>query len=117
MVLNRFSYISGNTLGFYGGLFGPTGDTVLGHSYHGAFHIWKNSEKLNCWLPCVTLGGHFGEVIDCAWEPQGHFLFTLSSDQTTRIHAPWKTQNKKVSGGIYFIYLPIITLTNCFSGS
>ncbi|CAH1104108.1 unnamed protein product [Psylliodes chrysocephalus] len=93
----RVGEIGGNTLGFYGGLFGPTGDTVLGHSYHGAFHIWKNSEKLNCWLPCVTLGGHFGEVIDCAWEPQGQFLFTLSSDQTTRIHAPWKSQNKKAT--------------------
>ena len=27
--------------------------------------------------------------MDLQWEPGGQFLFTVSADQTTRIHAPW----------------------------
>ncbi|CAG9826810.1 unnamed protein product [Diabrotica balteata] len=93
----RVGEIGGNTLGFYGGLFGPEGDTVLGHSYHGAFHIWKHSVKLSQWIPCATVGGHFNEVTDCAWEPHGQFLFTTSADQTTRIHAPWKRDKEEIT--------------------
>jgi elongator complex protein 2 len=41
----------------------------------------------------VTVGGHFGEVMDLQWEPGGQFLFSVSMDQTTRIHAPWVRDN------------------------
>lgn len=47
-------------------------------------------------MPCVTLGGHFSEVVSCTWEPKGEFLYSCSADQTTRIHAPWKDRNKEV---------------------
>ncbi|XP_057671007.1 elongator complex protein 2 isoform X1 [Diorhabda carinulata] len=93
----RVGEIGGNTLGFYGGLFGPKGDMILGYSYHGAFHMWKYCEKLSQWVPSVKIGGHFDEVVDCSWEPKGQFLFTTSADQTTRIHAPWKQNNKEVT--------------------
>lgn len=93
----RMGEVGGNTLGFYGGIFGPSGKTVLGHSYHGAFHIW------NClddeWTPGVTIGGHFNEVVDLAWDPEaGSFVVSVSEDQTSRIHAPWRrTHTKKVA--------------------
>lgn len=40
----RVGEVGGNTLGFYGGVCGPDGNTIMGHGYHGAFHIWKRSD-------------------------------------------------------------------------
>lgn len=89
----RVGEVGGNTLGFYGGCFAPDGRSILGHDYQGALHIWKlnNNDE---WQPQVTVGGHFGEVNDLGWEPQGEFLVSVSSDQTTRIHAPWPRDGK-----------------------
>lgn len=94
----RVGEVGGNTLGFYGGKFGPDGNKVLAHSYHGAFHIWHHDQKSQSWLPDVTVGGHFGEVVDLCWEPEGEFIVTVSTDQTTRIHAPWPKTNTKCVG-------------------
>lgn len=27
---------------------------------------------------------------DCQWEPEGRYLLSVSSDQSTRLHAPWR---------------------------
>ena len=27
---------------------------------------------------------------DCRWEPEGRYLLSVSSDQSTRLHAPWR---------------------------
>ncbi|XP_044261975.1 probable elongator complex protein 2 [Tribolium madens] len=83
----RVGEVGGNTMGFYGGVFSPDGQHILAHGYNGAFHLWENTTIE--WKPCVTIGGHFAEVTDLAWDPQGEFLMTVSADQTTRIHAPW----------------------------
>lgn len=37
----RVGEMGGNTLGFFGGLFGPEGLHILAHGYNGAFHLWK----------------------------------------------------------------------------
>jgi elongator complex protein 2 len=53
---------------------------------------------MEAWKPNVTVGGHFAEVVDMQWEPGGQFLFSVSADQTTRIHAPWvRDDNQEVS--------------------
>ncbi|PNF19329.1 putative elongator complex protein 2 [Cryptotermes secundus] len=85
----RVGEIGGNTLGFYGSKFSPDGQSIIGHGYQGSFHLWTYSDELGTWEPGVTVGGHFGEVVDIQWEPGGRFLFSVSTDQTTRIHAPW----------------------------
>lgn len=90
----RVGEVGGNTLGFYGGVFSPDGNSILGHGYNGAFHVWTNNNGE--WEPCVTVGGHFREVTDLAWEPRGEFLVTVSHDQTTRIHAPWSKSDRPV---------------------
>lgn len=91
-----FLFCLGNVLGFYGGLFSPTGDEVLGYSYHGAFHIWKYLPDFDEWVPRTTVGGHFSDVVDICWEPQGEFLFSCGADQTIRIHAPWSINDNEV---------------------
>ncbi|KAL3269365.1 hypothetical protein HHI36_008437 [Cryptolaemus montrouzieri] len=91
----RVGEVGGNTLGFFGGVFGPDGDTIIGYGYHGAFHMWKNDGV--DWNPMVTVGGHFRQVVDLAWDPKGSYLFSVSSDQTCRIHAPWPTEKSPIT--------------------
>ncbi|XP_044755225.1 probable elongator complex protein 2 [Coccinella septempunctata] len=91
----RVGEVGGNTLGFYGGMFGPDGDTMVGYGYHGAFHVWKNDDI--DWNPLVTVGGHFREVVDLAWDPKGSYIFSASADQTCRIHAPWPTEKQPIT--------------------
>lgn len=97
----RLGEVGGNTLGFYTGVFSPDGQSILAYSYHGAFHLWRRNEEVDSWEPQVTVGGHFDEVVDLSWDPNGEFLITTSSDQTTRIHAPWSKDDKTVISVIY----------------
>nr|XP_022902436.1 probable elongator complex protein 2 [Onthophagus taurus] len=93
----RLGEVGGNTLGFYGAMFSPDGKSIIAHSYHGAFHIYNYIPDLNIWDSMVTVGGHFGEVTDLGWEPKGEFLISASADQTTRVHAPWKTESNTIT--------------------
>lgn len=86
----RVGDVGGNSLGFYGARFNPKGKSIVGHGFQGSLHLWKESDDNDrLWLPQVINGGHFKEVKDTAWEPEGEFLFSVSMDQTTRIHARW----------------------------
>lgn len=83
--------LSHSALGFYGGLWGPKGDSILAHGYGGSFHLWKNigmsSEQ---WQPQLVPSGHSGAVVDLGWAKSNQFILSASHDQTTRIFAPWE---------------------------
>lgn len=83
--------LSHSALGFYGGLWGPTGDSILAHGYGGSFHLWKNmgmsSEQ---WQPQLVPSGHSAAVLDLGWAKSNQFILSASHDQTTRIFAPWE---------------------------
>lgn len=50
------------------------------------------------WKSIPTISGHYGPVQDIAWEPMGgEFLLSVSSDQTTRAHAPWILDSKNIA--------------------
>lgn len=94
----RVGDVGGNSLGFFGGKFSPDKKSIMGHGYQGSFHIWNQSdEEKNSWKPGVVCGGHFNEVRDISWEPEGQFLLSVSADQTTRIHAPWSRDDKEIT--------------------
>ncbi|KAG8335116.1 Elongator subunit elp2 [Homalodisca vitripennis] len=40
----RMGEVGGNTLGFFGASFGPSGSAILAHSYLGGFHLWYKDE-------------------------------------------------------------------------
>lgn len=84
----RVGDVGGNSLGFYGAKFNSSGNSVIGHGFQGSLHLWhQNAKDDRLWESGAISGGHFKEVKDIAWEPNGEFLFSTSVDQTTRIHA------------------------------
>lgn len=90
----RVGEVGGNTLGFYGAIFSPDGMSIMAHGYQGAFHHWSHSKDKDGWEPQVSAGGHFDAVCDIEWDKGGgQYLVSLSTDQTTRLHAPWKRSN------------------------
>ncbi|XP_074658780.1 elongator complex protein 2-like [Tubulanus polymorphus] len=93
----RVGEVGGNTLGLYGCQFGPDGYSILSHGYQGGFHLWKLSQNDSQWRTGVVLSGHFNSVEDMSWDPiDGQYLLTVSTDQTTRLHAPWIKPDKQV---------------------
>ncbi|EZA56445.1 hypothetical protein DMN91_010223 [Ooceraea biroi] len=93
----RVGNVGGNSLGFYGCKFGPDGLHILGHGQHeGSFHIWRYSQEIANWIPRSAPSGHCSKVVDLCWEPKGRFLLTASTDQSTRIYAPWKNDSQEL---------------------
>lgn len=86
--------MGGHTLGFYGCAFAPEGDAILANGYSGSFHLWRmrpsTTRSDDEWTPAVTVSGHAASVNDLCWDAQGDYLLTTSSDQTTRLWAPWQ---------------------------
>ncbi|XP_076053980.1 elongator complex protein 2 [Oratosquilla oratoria] len=89
----RLGDVGGNSLGFYGCCFSPDRRSVIGYGYQGGIYCWH--KERDSWCPGVVVGGHFGEVVDIAWDLQGRYLLSASVDQTTRLHGPWVTKEGK----------------------
>ncbi|XP_061992695.1 elongator complex protein 2 [Rosa rugosa] len=80
-------------LGFYGGHWSPSGDSILAHGYGGSFHLWRNvGTSLDNWQPQKVPSGHFAAITDIAWGRSGEYLLSVSDDQTTRIFSPWQNE-------------------------
>ena len=50
---------------------------IFAYTYNGGCHKWlfddEKSQK-----PIYTVGGHFDEVTDLWWDPDGHYLISCS---------------------------------------
>ncbi|KAJ8273313.1 hypothetical protein GJAV_G00100150 [Gymnothorax javanicus] len=87
----RVGEVGGNTLGFYGCQMSPNGSMIIAHAFHGALHLWQRDPTNETeWVPGVVISGHFGSVQDLSWDPDGEFILSVSSDQTSRLFSPWK---------------------------
>uniref|UniRef100_S4RVI8 Elongator complex protein 2 n=1 Tax=Petromyzon marinus TaxID=7757 RepID=S4RVI8_PETMA len=95
----RVGEVGGNTLGFLGCQFSAEGTAIIAHAFHGALHLWHSDcQQKEEWRPGVVISGHFGPVQDLCWEPEkGGYILSVSSDQTTRLFAPWKRDRCQVT--------------------
>ncbi|EGD81897.1 hypothetical protein PTSG_11893 [Salpingoeca rosetta] len=90
----RMGEVGGNTLGFFGAVFGPRAQHVLGHSFHGALHHWEAGSSSSSWTPRVVVSGHFKVYPDHSHEfhstgcarTQGYY-FIEASDKRKKITA------------------------------
>ncbi|XP_036061180.1 elongator complex protein 2 [Onychomys torridus] len=93
----RVGEVGGNTLGFLNCQFGENGTMIIAHAYHGAMHLWKQSTvNPKRWVSDIVISGHFSGVQDLIWDPEGEFLITTSTDQTTRLFAPWRRKGQSL---------------------
>ncbi|XP_019395716.1 PREDICTED: elongator complex protein 2 [Crocodylus porosus] len=91
----RVGEVGGNTLGFFDCQFSSDGSMILAHAFHGALHLWKQTPaNKKEWTPEIVISGHYNSVQDLQWDPEGEFIITVSSDQTTRLFAPWKRKHQ-----------------------
>ena len=89
--VHRFGEFSSATnLGFFGALWGTGGRTVLAHGWGGSWHVWRCAEGSEIWNPIVAVSGHFGQVKEVKWEPEGRYLLSCGLDMSSRLHAPWR---------------------------
>ncbi|XP_034016686.1 elongator complex protein 2 [Thalassophryne amazonica] len=92
----RVGEVGGNTLGFYGCQMSPDGSMIIAHAFHGALHLWcKDQDKEGSWQPGVVISGHFDAVQDLSWDPDGDFILSVGSDQTTRLFTPWRKEDSE----------------------
>ena len=52
------------------------GETILGHSWAGALHLWQ--QGAGGWGPGVVGGGHQDTVADLSWDTEGRYLVSVS---------------------------------------
>ncbi|KAL1568382.1 Elongator subunit elp2 [Salvia divinorum] len=81
-------------LGFYGGHWSPSGNSILAHGYGGSFHHWKNvGTDFDDWKPQKVPSGHFAPVSDISWARDGEYLLSVSHDQTSRVFSAWSNES------------------------
>ncbi|KAF6087943.1 elongator acetyltransferase complex subunit 2 [Phyllostomus discolor] len=68
---------------------------LLSASMDKTMILWAPDEESGVWLeqrewtPEIVISGHFDGVQDLMWDPEGEFIITVGTDQTTRLFAPW----------------------------
>uniref|UniRef100_A0A8C3WTD1 Elongator complex protein 2 n=1 Tax=Catagonus wagneri TaxID=51154 RepID=A0A8C3WTD1_9CETA len=73
---------------------------LLSASMDKTMILWAPDEESGVWLeqlewtPEIVISGHFDGVQDLIWDPEGEFIITVGTDQTTRLFAPWKRKDQ-----------------------
>ncbi|XP_022351361.1 elongator complex protein 2 isoform X6 [Enhydra lutris kenyoni] len=73
---------------------------LLSASMDKTMILWAPDEESGVWLeqrewtPEIVISGHFDGVQDLMWDPEGEFIITVGTDQTTRLFAPWKRKDE-----------------------
>ena len=86
---------TGSTGGFWIGLWQPEEKAVVSLGRTGSWRRWAFDGGSNMWLQQSGISGHTQEVQSVAWAPDGSYLLSTGSDQTTRMLAEWKRDGVK----------------------
>ncbi|KAL5615627.1 hypothetical protein BROUX41_005665 [Berkeleyomyces rouxiae] len=81
---------TGSTGGFWTGLWGPDGKSVVCLGRTGSWRRWVYDDSTDQWNQEIGISGHVSPVTGISWARSGAYILSTSSDQTTRLHAPWK---------------------------
>jgi elongator complex protein 2 len=84
---------TGSTGGFWIGLWSPEADAVACLGKTGSWRLWQHDKNRSYWIPKPAVTGHTKAVTDLSWTSRGEYLLSTSSDQTTRLHAEWRSEN------------------------
>lgn len=80
-----------SSLGYFGGIYSPDGNSIVAHGFTGALHMWQKEKE--GWLPIPSSTGHYGSVMDMClscWPSSDtlsgiEYLVSVGKDQTTRL--------------------------------
>jgi len=86
---------TGSSGGFWFGLWAPDGQAVTCVGRTGSWRLWKYAKESQFWQQKHAITGHIGPVNGICWSPDGGYLLSTSSDQTTRLHAEWRRDGKR----------------------
>ncbi|KAM0700936.1 hypothetical protein Q7P35_012658 [Cladosporium inversicolor] len=86
---------TGSTGGFWVGLWQPEEKAVVSLGRTGSWRRWAFDGVSDMWLQQSGISGHTQEVQSVAWAPDGSYLLSTGSDQTTRMLAEWKRDGVK----------------------
>lgn len=86
---------TGSAGGFWTGLWSPDGRMVTSLGRTGSWRFWQYSEQTQFWTQRHAISGHVSSANGVCWAPDGSYLLSTSSDQTTRLHAEWKRGTKR----------------------
>ena len=81
---------TGSTGGFWIGLWQPNGRSVVSLGRTGSWRQWCLNLDRETWNQHPAISGHVSEVQAIAWAPDGSYLLSTGSDQTTRLLAEWR---------------------------
>ena len=86
---------TGSTGGFWTGLWMRGGEAVTSLGRTGSWRVWNLDKEQERWTQSLGVSGHTKEVRGICWSKDGSYLLSSSSDQTTRLHAPWRRGTKR----------------------
>lgn len=92
--------------GAYGGMWystwiGKNSDVIISLANTGAWKKWSLQKQdegyqgMDVWNPEIGISGHTKSCTDIDWSPDGKYLLSTSLDKTTRLYAPWLTQQQE----------------------
>ncbi|KAL2760790.1 hypothetical protein ACRALDRAFT_2093144 [Sodiomyces alcalophilus JCM 7366] len=86
---------TGSIGGFWTGLWGPDGKSVVCLGRTGSWRRWIYNAEHDQWQPAIAVSGHTKPVTGISWSRNGDYIMSTSADQTTRLHGQWKREDRQ----------------------